>query len=334
MGNFRPGYLNTGDPLGNTSKLESLTADNQLIQVAGYGLIQLASDSSTAASRTFTLAGPGVAGQELTLEFISAASNTCQLANSGNVKLSDPWEPLQYDSLSLVNDGTYWVEVGRTSQTGSIFLSGLADADLLIYDAADGRFENKALSGDVTVSAAGVAAIGSGVIVNADVSGSAAIAYSKLNLAASLTIADQVPAIIREATGTITQAQMLALSTPVTLIAAGGAGTVHIVDEIELLHTYSTAAYATGSDVSIEYATTGDDIVLIADSFFTAGASANTIIKPSVYDLDASTGTGSGLDVTLNADKAVQIIASNFTNGNAANIFKYRVRYHTVTLLT
>ncbi len=334
MANYRDGYLEQGAPTGMVPYDVTLIADNTIVNVVGVSLLRIRSDNSTPANRTFTLTDGGVVGQDLVLVLESDSSTSAQLADSGNVKLQSPWEPLQYDSLRLVWDGAFWVEVGRGLQAGGFFLSGLADANLLIYDAGDGRFENKALSGDVTVSAAGVAAISSGVIVNADVNASAAIAYSKLNLTGSLAVADMAPAVMREVTGTISQAQMLALSTPVSLIAAGGAGTVHIVDEIELLHTYSTAAYATGSDVSIEYATTGDDIVLIADSFFTAGASANTVMKPSTYDLDGSTGTGYGFDVTANANKAVQITASNFTNGNVANIFKYRIRYHTVTLLT
>jgi hypothetical protein len=118
------------------------------------------------------------------------------------------------------------------------------------------------------------------------------------------------------------------------VIPAPGAGKVIIVDEVELFHSYSTAAYATGSDLALEYATTGDNIALVVDSFVTATANASTIIKPAGYDLDAATGTGAGLDVTLNADKAVQFQASNFTNGNAANIIKWRIRYHTVTLIT
>jgi len=47
-----------------------------------------------------------------------------------------------------------------------------------------------ALSGDITVDSSGVTAISSGVIVNADVNASAAIAYSKLNLAGSIVNAD------------------------------------------------------------------------------------------------------------------------------------------------
>jgi sporulation protein YlmC with PRC-barrel domain len=45
-------------------------------------------------------------------------------------------------------------------------------------------------SGDVTISDTGVTAISSGVIVNADVNASAAIAYSKLNLSGSITSSD------------------------------------------------------------------------------------------------------------------------------------------------
>jgi hypothetical protein len=41
------------------------------------------------------------------------------------------------------------------------------------------------ITGDVTISAAGVSAIGTGVIVNADVNANAAIDYTKLNLAGS-----------------------------------------------------------------------------------------------------------------------------------------------------
>jgi hypothetical protein len=46
------------------------------------------------------------------------------------------------------------------------------------------------VTGDVTISSSGVTAISSGVIVDADVNASAAIAYSKLNLAGSITNSD------------------------------------------------------------------------------------------------------------------------------------------------
>jgi len=171
-------------------------------------------------------------------------------------------------------------------------------------------------------------------IVNADINASAAIAYSKLNLTASLIIGDLVPAAMVEATGTLTQANLLAAASLVVVIAAPGAGLCHIVDEVELFHDYDTTAYATGSDLALEYATSGDNIALVVDSFVTATADATALIKPSTYDLDGSTGTGSGFDLTSNANQAIQFQASNFTNGHADNIIKWRIRYHTVTLIT
>lgn len=152
--------------------------------------------------------------------------------------------------------------------------------------------------------------------------------------AAAVTIAKVDPAIMLEATGTLTQANLLAIGTPITAIAAPGAGKIIIVDEVELLHTYSTTQYATGADVQLEYATSGDSIALIYDTFVTEAASSNKVIKPSTYNLDGSTGTAAGFDVTANANKAVQWNGSNFTNGHASNIVKYRIRYHVVTLLT
>jgi hypothetical protein len=334
MANFRSGYLEQGAPVGAARKDVLLSADGQVIDLDGVSAVYLQSDSTTATDRTFTLKAGGIFGHEVTFFFVSGSSYTCDLQSSGNAKLSSAWQPLQYDTLTVAWDGTYWTEVGR-GMTGTGGVSAIADgtvvnADVsasaaiafsklatltsgnIIVGSAGGVPTSVAMSGDVTIVAAGTTTIG----------------------ANKVTVGMLAAPVMLEATGTISQAQMLALSTPVTLIAAPSAGQVHIVDEIELLHTYSTAAYATGSDVSIEYATSGDNIALIVDTFFTAGASANTIIKPSTYDLDGATGSASGFDVTANAAKAVQITASNFTNGNAANIFKYRIRYHTVTLLT
>jgi len=64
-----------------------------------------------------------------------------------------------------------------------------ADGALLIYDTGTSTWRDYAVSGDVTITDTGVAAIGSGVIVNADINGSAAIADSKL---ATISTADKV----------------------------------------------------------------------------------------------------------------------------------------------
>jgi len=84
-------------------------------------------------------------------------------------------EVAKYDTLAELNDTT---------------IAGLANADLLIYDNTASRWVNKAFSTDTAISdisltySAGVltAQINAGAIINADISASAAIAQTKLNL--------------------------------------------------------------------------------------------------------------------------------------------------------
>jgi len=70
----------------------------------------------------------------------------------------------------------------------------VTDTAFMIADGSD--YSAFVLSGDATCSNAGVVAIGSNVIVNADVNSSAAIAYSKLNLSGSVVSADIVAGTI------------------------------------------------------------------------------------------------------------------------------------------
>ena len=59
-----------------------------------------------------------------------------------------------------------------------------ADGALLFYDTGTSKWIDNVVSGDITIADTGVAAIGSGVIVNADINASAAISVSKTALTA------------------------------------------------------------------------------------------------------------------------------------------------------
>jgi hypothetical protein len=115
MSNFRPGYLQQGSPLGNLRTNVMLSADNTVVNTSGVSYLAISSDNTTAANRTFTLTSSTLEGQILYLVFEAGSSYTCQLADSGNVKLSAAWEPLQYDSLTLMWDKTAaaWIELAR-----------------------------------------------------------------------------------------------------------------------------------------------------------------------------------------------------------------------------
>lgn len=113
MANFHDGYLEQGAPLGMVTLEVSLAADNTVVDVSNYSAVKITSDNTTAANRTFTITNGPRVGQMLFLTLISGSSTTCQLADSGNVALSAAWEPLQDDTLTLVWQGSKWVEMCR-----------------------------------------------------------------------------------------------------------------------------------------------------------------------------------------------------------------------------
>lgn len=112
--NFRSGYLQEGDPVGMTAFDASLTADNQVIDVSNYTLVRITSDNTTATNRTFSITNGIVVGHQVLLTLVSAGATAADLQDTGNVNLSAAWQPTQDDTLSLVWQGSKWVEVGRS----------------------------------------------------------------------------------------------------------------------------------------------------------------------------------------------------------------------------
>lgn len=90
--------------------------DGFLEAVSNYKRLQ--SDNAVAANRTFKLYGSAPSGTRLTLEWIGA--NAAELIDdsanvvSGNVRLNGNWTPTQYDTISLIHNGTDWIELGRS----------------------------------------------------------------------------------------------------------------------------------------------------------------------------------------------------------------------------
>lgn len=117
----------------------------------------------------------------------------------------DTSSELENSSSKLVdirNNGVPMFQVdleGNCTSFGGLFngvdvsnlspVDSLADGHILVGNASN-EPADVAMSGDITISNTGVTAIGSGVIVNADVNAAAAIAYSKLALSNSILNAD------------------------------------------------------------------------------------------------------------------------------------------------
>lgn len=93
--------------------------------------------------------------------------------------------------LEIVN-----ADLSATAAIAFSKLAALDDGKILIGNASNVAVKN-AITGDITLSNAGVVAIATGVIVDADVNASAAIAYSKLALTTSIVNGDLVNSTIQ-----------------------------------------------------------------------------------------------------------------------------------------
>jgi hypothetical protein len=188
------------------------------------------------------------------------------------------------------------VDIGALEIDGATDIGeALADADLFIVDNGAGGTERKAamsrvqtyiegkISGDITISS-GTAAIGSGVIVNADINSSAAIADSKL---ATISTADKVSGAAIQVDGATDGTSITVASSDKLIV--DDAGTTKYITVSQLPST-ATAADDIG---------TGDGAVNLTTS------SGNITIDAAANDTDIifkGTDNSSDIDGTLEAD--------------------------------
>jgi hypothetical protein len=91
---------------------------------------------------------------------------------------------------TMIADGTIVnAEISNTAAIAFSKLASLSSANIIVGNAS-GVPSGVAMTGDVTITNAGVTAIASNVIVNADINSAAAIAYSKLALSSGITNTD------------------------------------------------------------------------------------------------------------------------------------------------
>ena len=156
-------------------------------------------ESSNAHAQTLQ-AAPHSAGSSAVLTLPTATGTLIGSGDSGTVSNAMLAGSIADSKLSTISTAGK-VDIGALEIDGATDIGAdLADADLIIVDDGANGTERKAamsrvqtyiegkISGDITISS-GTAAIGSGVIVNADINASAAIADSKL---ATITTANKV----------------------------------------------------------------------------------------------------------------------------------------------
>ena len=100
--------------VAQTSTTTALTADDQVVTPGQSNTLQLTSDNGTATNRTFTLSATGAITGAIYF-LVGPATNQCEIAVAGIQKLSATWSPGAYDSLTLLFDGTNFIELARSN---------------------------------------------------------------------------------------------------------------------------------------------------------------------------------------------------------------------------
>jgi hypothetical protein len=100
--------------VNQASTAVALTSDNQAVTPGAASRIQLSSDSETATARTFTLSATGAITGQIYI-VVAPATNNCEIAATGIQKLSATWSPNAFDTLTLMFDGTNFLELARSA---------------------------------------------------------------------------------------------------------------------------------------------------------------------------------------------------------------------------
>ena len=160
--------LNVVGGTGITANANDIAIDSTVTTLTG---------SQTLTNKTLTspVLNGTLSGTAFLDEDTMSSNSATAVASQQSIKAYVDSQITSYDTLAELTDTN---------------ITTPADASLLFYDTLTSKWIDNVVSGDISIADTGVAAIGSGVIVNDDVNASAAIAYSKLNLSDSIVNAD------------------------------------------------------------------------------------------------------------------------------------------------
>jgi hypothetical protein len=307
--------------LGNSSNVATSTAVSGDITINSTGVVDISSgvivntDISNSAAIAFSKLASLTAGNILLGNGSNIATSTTV---SGDVTI---------DSSGVTAIGSGVIVNADISNSAAIAFSKLASltAGNVLVGNASNVATSVAISGDVTINSSGVAAIGAGVIVDADINASAAIAFSKL---ASLTSGNiligngsNVP------TSTAVTGDITISNTGVTAIAAGSIVNADINNSAGIedtkLATITTAGKVSGTAItsgnivtSGNIATTGTLAVGQSSAAANtdldlAGTYAQTVVAVSALDIDCSTGNYFTKTINANSTFTVSNVPSS-----------------------
>lgn len=182
-----------------------------------------------------------------------------------------------------------------------------------------------AVTGDITISSAGVTAISAGAVVNADISASAAIAFSKLaplnsanilvgnstNVAASVPVSGDITisntGVVAISAGVIVDADINASAA----IADTKLATISTAGKVSGTAITSGALSTSGSIATTSTLAVGQSSAASNTDLDLAGTYAQTVVAVSALDIDCSTGNYFTKTINANSTFTVSNVPSS-----------------------
>jgi hypothetical protein len=167
------------------------------------------------------------------------------------------------------------------SELTDVNITTPADGALLFYDTGTSTWIDNVVSGDITIADTGIAAIGSGVIINDDINASAAIADTKL---ATISTANKVSLSALDIDGAT---DIGAALTGTDLIAVDdGAGGTNRKSAVSRIATYVESTISGDITISGGTAAIGTGVIVNADINGSAAIDATKIHDGSVSNTE------------------------------------------------
>lgn len=235
-----------------------------------------------------------------TTGYLLTQEDEIQAVNAGAFE----WAATDYVLAYYSDNGGSWGFFTYVPATGSLVAAAVVPGSL------SATLPNTQIFvGNASNTATGVAMSGAATISNTGVVTLANNAVASANLAT---------AVLQYTTVAISAAQFNGMyAAPKLLVAAGGANTLLVLDKVQLLMTYGSAAYAAGGVAAVQYDLTANG----------AGVIASTTLAAATFQATASTGWNFNAGVVaetfstcVNKGFYLSNITGAFTTGDSAMV--------------
>jgi hypothetical protein len=214
-------------------------------------------------------------------------------------------------NASTVFTGSFFGLVSTTlAELSDTDISSPSGGHIIVYDGSD-SYDNVAVSGDITLSNTGVAAIAAGVIVNNDINGAAAIADTKL---ATISTANKVALTALDIDGGSAMAALAAADLFIVDDGAGGANRKLTYNELCTSLLATASADSSGASVAKLLKTSADGDLglnnltvqnLTVNGTTTSVDSTVVVVKDPIIQIGAGSD-GASLASDDNKDRGVE----------------------------